>query len=151
MLTINSGAGNDTINLNNPNTPTGLTSIVVNGGNPIANSDVVTLNGTTAADTINYSVTTATAATVTGAGPVPVTIASASSVVINGQGGGDALTFTSPAGANSEVFTPGANTDAGSITGQSSAGVPLLPLSFSNLALRRARCRLPTVVGGSIR
>ena len=133
VLTIASGAGNDTINLNNPNTPTGLTSIVVNGGNPIANSDVVTLNGLATADTINYSVTTATAATVTGAGPVPVTIASASAVVINGQGGGDALTFTSPAGSNSDTFTPGANPDSGSISAQSAGGVALLPMSFSNL------------------
>jgi Ca2+-binding RTX toxin-like protein len=32
-LTINAGAGQDTISLNNPSTPTGLTGITINGGN----------------------------------------------------------------------------------------------------------------------
>src|SRR4029079_18711709 len=70
-LTINALAGNDTINLNNPNTPTGLTSITVNGNDPTA-SDTVILNGTAAADTINFAPTSANAATVTGAGPVAI-------------------------------------------------------------------------------
>ena len=48
-LTINGLAGSDTINLNNPNTPTGLTSITVNGGDPTA-SDTVIVNGTAAVE-----------------------------------------------------------------------------------------------------
>ena len=43
-LTINGLAGSDTINLNNPTTPTGLTSITVNGGDPTA-SDTLIVNG----------------------------------------------------------------------------------------------------------
>ncbi len=45
-LTINGKAGSDTINLNNPNTPTGLTAITVDGGDPTG-SDTVIVNGTT--------------------------------------------------------------------------------------------------------
>ena len=44
-LTINGLAGSDTINLNNPNTPTGLTGITVNGGDPTG-SDTLIVNGT---------------------------------------------------------------------------------------------------------
>ncbi len=53
-LTINGLAGSDEINLNNPNTPTGLTGITVNGQDPTA-SDTLIANGTTAADAINYA------------------------------------------------------------------------------------------------
>src|SRR5205823_556964 len=45
-LTINALAGTDTINLNNPTTPTGLTSgITVNGGDPTDTGDTLTING----------------------------------------------------------------------------------------------------------
>src|SRR6185369_7299530 len=40
-LTLNALAGSDTINLNNPNTPTGLTGITVNGGDPTVSGDTV--------------------------------------------------------------------------------------------------------------
>jgi hypothetical protein len=40
-LIINSGAGQDTISLNNPNTPTGLTGITVNGGDPTAGDTLI--------------------------------------------------------------------------------------------------------------
>ena len=43
-LTINALAGSDTINLSNPITPTGLTGITVNGGDPIG-SDTLFVNG----------------------------------------------------------------------------------------------------------
>ena len=43
-LTINGFAGDDTTNINNPNTPTGLTGITVNGGDPTA-SDTLIVNG----------------------------------------------------------------------------------------------------------
>lgn len=44
QLTIDAQAGSDTINLNNPNTPTGLTTITVNAGDPTG-SDTLILNG----------------------------------------------------------------------------------------------------------
>ncbi len=71
-LVLNAGAGSDTINLNNPATPTGLTGITVNGGDPTA-SDTLIVNGTTGADAINVAPTAADAATITGAGPMPIT------------------------------------------------------------------------------
>ena len=40
-LTINAGAGQDTISLNNPNTPTGLTGITVNGGDPTSGDTLI--------------------------------------------------------------------------------------------------------------
>ena len=50
-LTINAGAGQDTISLNNPFTPTGLsgpTGITVNGGDP-SGGDTLTVTGVGAA------------------------------------------------------------------------------------------------------
>ena len=44
QLTINALAGSDTVNLNNPTTPTALTTIVVNGGDP-TDSDTLIING----------------------------------------------------------------------------------------------------------
>ena len=134
-LTINTLAGSDEINLNNPNTPTGLTGITVNGQDPTA-SDTLIANGTPAADAINYAPTAPDAGTITGAGPVPITFTTVEQVSINGQGGGDTLTYTSPANASagsSMIFTPGATQDAGTITGRKFGGSTLTPLAFSNL------------------
>ena len=94
-LTLNGLAGDDTINLNNPDTPTGLTAIAVNGGDPTA-SDKLIVNGTTGADNINFSPTSADAGGVTGAGPVAVSFTAVEQLAINGQGGNDDLTVTTP-------------------------------------------------------
>ncbi len=55
---IDAGAGDDAINLNNPNVPTGNTSatlqdITIIGNDPTA-SDKLIVNGTSGFDTINY-------------------------------------------------------------------------------------------------
>ena len=72
---------NDEINLNNPSTPTGLTAITVNGGDPTGGSDVVIVNGTTGLDTIGYAPTAADAATLTGVqGVAQVNVATTESV-----------------------------------------------------------------------
>src|SRR5262249_7864644 len=73
-LTLNSlatHAGSDEFNLNNSDTPTGLTGITVVGGDPTA-SDTLIANGTAGDDAINYAPTTGNS-TITGAGPVPIT------------------------------------------------------------------------------
>ncbi|MCO6458749.1 MAG: hypothetical protein J5I93_25865 [Pirellulaceae bacterium] len=133
-LTINAGAGSDAINLNNPSIPTGLTGITVNGGDPTAGSDTVVVNGTTGMDTINVGSLTSQGAVVTGAQPVPVTIATSERLVINGQGGSDDLTVTSPAGGSEISFRPGATADAGSVTHLGfSANSTLLPLDYHGL------------------
>ncbi len=133
-LTINALAGSDTINLNNPTTPTGLTGITVNGGDPTA-SDHVIVNGTAAANAITVNTFTNDGAVVTGAQPVPVTVATAEHLTIDGQGGNDTLTVT--AADNDEVeYTPDVFEDAGRFDISNSAFGPFqrrLPLSFEDL------------------
>jgi hypothetical protein len=132
-LVLNGLAGSDTINLNNPSTPTALTGITVNGGDPTANTDTVIVNGTAAVDAIVVDLLTADGARVVGAQPVPVTIATAEHLTIDGQGGNDTLTYTTPVGGAEVTFTPGATPDAGSITATTFIANPLLPVSFENL------------------
>jgi hypothetical protein len=135
-LTINGLAGNDTINLNNPNTPTGLTGIAVNGGDPTGGAgDTLIVNGTTAADTVTIAPTAADAATVTGLGPT-VTATTVEHLTYNGQGGNDTLIYNTPSNGNAGcnlVYTPGGNPDAGTITAIQVGGAALMPLTFSNL------------------
>ncbi|HWB14429.1 MAG TPA: DUF4214 domain-containing protein [Pirellulales bacterium] len=131
-LTINTGLGTDTVNLNNPNKPTGLTGITVNGGNASA-GDTLTVNGTTASNSINFSPTSLTAATITGAGPVAISATGIGQTAINGQGGFDALAIISP-GPSQLAFTPGPTLDSGSLTMQALfVGGTYMPVSFSNL------------------
>ena len=136
-LTINSLAGDDTINLNNPNTPTGLTGITVNGGDPGA-TDTLIANGTSGVDTINYAPTGPEAGSITGTGPT-ITFATIGQVTIDGQGGADALTVTTPAngGAGTAVyFTPGATANSGSFDFReaiSAGGGLLTPMNFVNV------------------
>ncbi len=67
-LTINSLAGDDKVHLNNPTTPTGLTTINVNGGDPTA-SDELLVTGSAATEAIGVTPTGIDAATITGLGP----------------------------------------------------------------------------------
>jgi hypothetical protein len=131
-LTINTGLGTDTVNLNNPNKPTGLTGITVNGGSASA-GDTLTVNGTTASNSIKFSPTSVTAATITGAGPVNISATGIGQTAINGQGGFDALAIVSP-GPSQLAFTPGATLDSGSVTMQSLFVTgTYMPVSYSNL------------------
>ncbi len=132
-LNIDAGAGSDEINLNNPVTPTDLTAINVNGGDPTAGSDTVIVNGTTGADTIDFAPTTDDDAVITGAGPVAITLTTVESTVIDGQGGADSLTYTSPAGNDIIDFTPVGNGSEGSISAVRSASGILMPVSYTNL------------------
>ena len=130
-LVINGLAGSDTINLNNPNMPTGLTSITVNGDDPTGPANLgntLIANGTTAADAINFTPAAADGGTIAGAGPVNITFATIEQVVINGQGGNDTLTVTTPAAAEEITYTAGARVDSGTVQAGS-----LVPLSFTNL------------------
>ena len=69
-LTINGLSGSDTINLNNPSKPTGLTGITVNGGDPTG-SDTLVVNGTAAAGTVAVNIS---AKTITGVAGTGVTV-----------------------------------------------------------------------------
>jgi uncharacterized repeat protein (TIGR01451 family) len=128
-LVIDAGAGSDEINLNNPSTPTGLTGITVNGGDPTG-SDTVIVNGTSGVDNVTVDQMTIDGARVTGAGPVPITVASAEHLIYSGQGGFDNLTVTMPANSDIDYF-PGAVADAGTILGR--LGANLLPVEFQGL------------------
>ncbi len=138
-LTINGLAGSDEINLNNPTTPTGLTGITVNGGDPTA-SDTLIVNGTPAADTIDFAPTAADAGSVTVNAQPIINFSTIESVVINGQGGNDALTYTtSGAAATFLTFTPGDTANSGSIAARitgpvgGGSGALLVPMSYTNI------------------
>ncbi len=74
-------------------------------------------------------------AVVTRAGSGAVTLIGIESAVIDGQGGADALTYTSPAGPDMIEFTPGPGNDgsAGSIAAGTGLGGVLMPLSFTDV------------------
>ncbi|MBW8883489.1 MAG: hypothetical protein JF612_01660, partial [Planctomycetia bacterium] len=136
-LTINAGGGNDTISLNNPTTPAGLTSITVNGGDPTADSDTLIVNGTSGVNAIGYN-----PSNTIGSGSVTVNAAPAvifntiESVVINGAGGDDNLTYTSPNAGSGLTFTPGATVNSGRVDGRAPGGgsnVAYTPMSYINV------------------
>jgi hypothetical protein len=135
VLLLQGLGGSDSFSVS-PATMTTVASITVEGDEPTA-SDTLVVNGTAAADMINYAPTGPDVGSVTvNAAPV-VNFNTIEHVTINGLGGNDALTYTSPMILFGSVltFTPGANIDAGTVTGSTrvSAGGPLTPLSFQNL------------------
>jgi subtilisin-like proprotein convertase family protein len=69
-LVIDAGAGSDEISLNNPNTPTGLTGITVNGQDPTG-SDTLIINGVAATTLVTLDTSTITGAS-GAAGVVPI-------------------------------------------------------------------------------
>jgi hypothetical protein len=113
-LVINALSGSDTINLNNPGTPLGLTSITVNGGDPTA-SDSVIVNGTTAGEAIAFTPTASDAGTVqVGALPL-ITLNTVEHLTINALGGDDDLTVVGTANSDLIIHTPGAGRDEGTV------------------------------------
>ena len=70
--------------------------------------DTLVVNGTSAADTINFTPSAANAASITGAGLVPINAATIEQIILNGQGGNDTLTVTTPAAATRITDTIGA-------------------------------------------
>ena len=133
-LTINALAGSDTINLNNPSTPTGLTAITVNGGDPTA-SDILIVNGSTGNNAITYTTSdTIGSGSVAIAGFATVDFTTVESLVIDGQGGTDDLTFATPAGGHRDTFTPGTSPDSGTIRSSAfGGGTQSVPLTFSHI------------------
>ena len=137
-LTINGLAGSDTINLNNPNTPTGLTGITVNGGDPTA-SDTLIVNGIAGTgDDIEVTPTGTGAGTITNAAAafVPVTFGTVEHLTLVGQStGNDALRMRQPTGAGADTFelTFGAAPDAGTVTGfrAGAGGFNFTPANFT--------------------
>lgn len=88
ILTVDAGAGSDEISLNNPNTPTGLTGITINAGDP-SGSDRLLITGTAAGDTFTVTASSLTAGTVVGAPGAPVTYTGTEHLVLDGAAGDD--------------------------------------------------------------
>ena len=131
-LTINALAGDDTVNLNNPNVPTGLTTINVNGGDPTG-GDTVHVDGTTGADTFTYTGTSNQSGTLVRTAPAGATtynITTSTLVTIDGGGGTDALEVTTPHAQITPDTTPG----AGLVEPFALTGGDLLPINYANIA-----------------
>jgi hypothetical protein len=125
-LTINAGAGQDTISVNNPNTPTGLTGIpgiTINGGDP-SSGDTLIVTGVGVAVPVTVNTATATINGATGAGGA-VSIHYDTLENLNLLAGIGALTITTTGADDSVTVTPGlaaGGANSGSV--QSSGAVP---------------------------
>jgi hypothetical protein len=109
VLAINALAGSDTIHLNNPSTPTGLTGISVVGGEP-TDGDELVVNGTAGADAFAIAPTGADSGTV-GVGAAPlVTYAAIERLTANGLAGDDTFALGSTPGAVKLIGGAGADT-----------------------------------------
>jgi Ca2+-binding RTX toxin-like protein len=130
-LAIAAGAGNDTIDLNNPNAPTALTGIRVDGG---TGTDTLVANTQSAplvleptgqgAGTINYFGGGLPGSPFTEIEAVQF-VGSSSSFGIDGTAGDDQFTFT-----------PGATPDTGTVVGtMNTNGIafPLVPVTFTDM------------------
>lgn len=125
-VNLNGLFGDDTFSVS-PVGLTGVTAINVSGGDPTA-SDALVVNGSLAADAINIAPTAPDGGSVAITGSPTVTFSTTEKLTVNGGGGNDALTVTTPAGAQAITYTPGAAVDAASVQVDS-----LVPISFLNL------------------
>ena len=127
-LTINAGAGQDTISVNNPATPTGLTGITINGGDP-SSGDTLTITGVGRGGDRQHGNAARSAAP-----PAPaVRCRSATATIENLDllaGIGD-LTMTTTAADDTVMVTPGSSAGANSGTVQSSGAVPQIVFANS--------------------
>ncbi len=123
-LIVNAGAGTDTIGVNNPNTPTGLGSLTVNGGDPTS-GDTLIVTGTGGPVTVNTVTGLITGATGAGAG-VPITFATIETLAL--PAGIGALTLTTTGADDTLEVTPGVGSNGGTLT--SNGVVPVI--SFAN-------------------
>ena len=141
QLTLNGKFGNDTFNVS----PAGMTFV---GANPTINVNgaVGTTNTLTVNDAaglaVGYNPTGPGAGNVTVAGAAAVNMTHMAGVSVDGAGGKEALTVTTPLVAgiagNTVVFTPGATANSGSIALRENGGAPpsagaaLVPLTYAN-------------------
>ena len=119
-LVINALAGSDTINLNNPTTPLGLTGITVNGADPTA-SDTLIVNGLVGFnDDLRHNPAGVGAGTVvneSGLQP-PVAFAGIEHLeLVVQQADNDGVRIEGTIGNDRFEFTPGATGDRGTFTG----------------------------------
>jgi hypothetical protein len=120
QLAIAGQAGVDTFSLNNPNTPTGLTSITVDGGDP-GSGDTLTISGAGVAVSVNTATATITGAT-GAAGAVSITYSGIEALNLAANIGN--LTLTTTGADDTLSVTPGASGAANSGSLVSSGVVP---------------------------
>ncbi len=128
LLTIDAENGSDLVNLNNPNTPTGLTGIRIDGGDPTA-SDTLVVTGSTGSDSVTVDQLTQDGARIRGLGPV-ITAATVEHLIYSGQGGADNFAVVGTAGSDTIVHTPGIGPDEGTFRVNTT-----LAISYLNLGL----------------
>ena len=102
-LTLQGRFGDDHISV----TPMAGVAVLVSGGDPNA-SDKLVVNATAGNDTIGYNATGLGTGTVTVNALPAITFNTIEALYIDGQGGTDALTHTTPAGGDLVTYTPGA-------------------------------------------
>ena len=131
-VNINGLFGDDKLNVL-PVGLVGVTTINVAGGDPTA-SDELVVSGTTGNDTINYTTSnTVGSGSVAITGAATINFTTTEALVIDGLGGTDNLTVTSPSGHRTTV-TPGANADSGSIVSQAfGTGTGSVPLTYAHI------------------
>ncbi|MBL7044120.1 MAG: pre-peptidase C-terminal domain-containing protein [Pirellulaceae bacterium] len=136
-LVIDAGAGGDTISLNNDSSPTGLTTINVNAGDPTDGSDTVAVNDAANGTSIDISAIGVGAATITGAQLDTVNVSGAELLIIDGKAGDDTMVLHGDAADNDRfLHTPGAAPDAGrfEIFNETDADT-LLPIQYADLGI----------------
>ena len=143
-LTINALAGSDTINLNNPTTPAGLTGITIAGGDPTA-SDTLVVNGIAGSlDNLRYLPSAAGAGTVVN-DDAPQPNVNFSRVehltLVVQQADGDGIRMEGTDGNDAIEFSHGATSDKGSFVGTmdqnnitGSGPFTATPMSYSGIS-----------------
>jgi hypothetical protein len=124
-VTIEAGSGADTIGVNSPITPTGLTGITINAGDP-SDGDTLIVNGVGVAATVNTNTGAITGAT-GAAGNVGITYSGIEALTLTAIGN---LTITTTGADDVATVTPGLAAGNNSGTVASSGAVP--QISFSN-------------------
>ncbi len=145
-LTINALAGSDEININNANTPSGLTGITVNGGDPTG-SDTLIVNGVGTTVTVATAIDQITGATGTGGAiPISLTTGTIEHVIVN-RGASTTLAVT---GSSTYIYTPAVNVAGGTI--ESDARFPIDFTGFDStttLSFTGTGATSPLVVNGT--
>lgn len=120
-VTINSLAGQDTININDPSTPTSLAQLTVNGGDPNA-GDQLLVNGVGATVGINTSTNMITGALGTGGG-VPISYSGVEALNVTAG----LSTTLAVSGSTTYSYTPAVALDGGLLQ------TDQIPISFTGL------------------
>ena len=134
-LMINGLAGSDEINLNNSTTPTGLTTITVNGGDPTG-SDSVTVNSLQGVfDFIEVVPQGPGRTNIFSSGPSVALTGIEHLNVVFDPTQPDVLELLGTAGNDTYEVTPGARSDEGTVTGfvPGFPGFSFVPLTYSGI------------------